>query len=227
MWQAIGLTAAILGGLALISIVRRNAPQERALKWQLANAPRTPIGRLRSGSVACVSGRVRGAGELLQAPLSGRRCLAFQITVDETAAGESRSVTRLVRASPFWIDDGTGRALVDPGARFALALVRDMAVRTSWSDERPGDPLRDFLESQGVVTTSCGAPRRLPCREGVIEEGVTVAVGGYVIEEVDPRGDAVGPRRPPTVIALRGGGPDEPLLISDAPEAVRRPLLER
>lgn len=218
MWPEVGVVSAVLAAYALIRVWRRGG-DERALKWELANAPRTPIGRL-SGGVACVVGRARGAGPPLTAPASGRRCLAFQLAVDETADGDAREIGRLVGAAPFWIEDDTGRALVDPGAHFALALTRDVAVNTAEpTEQRP--ELLQFLESKGVVTAGFLGTRPLPCREGIIQDGETVVVGGYVVREVDGRGERSGPRQVPTLISLRAGGPDQPLLISDAPAAVR------
>lgn len=86
-------------------------------------------------------------GEPLVAPLSGRTCACFD-AAHWSSSGEL--LTRTLRGTPFVIEDGTGRALVDPRGAF-VRLTHDFKQR-------------------GYEEAS----------EGVLEIGESVLVSGFV-----------------------------------------------
>ena len=64
----------------------------------------------------------------MTAPISGRPCVAFVLVVDRITDAMDRTVRRSAGGARFAIDDGTGRALVDPaGACILVAIVRAVA----------------------------------------------------------------------------------------------------
>jgi hypothetical protein len=196
--------------------------RDRRINRELGGGPCTPIGQIEGGAVR-VTGRVsRVDDDLLVGPATGRRCLAFQITVEEESRGVPRVVARLGQARPFWIEDGTGRALVDPGEHVVMALSTEVAVDPHLSEllDEPvppaSEPFRTFARAHGVPLTVLGLDRHLRFREGLIEEGETLTVHGHASREVHARGEPAGPRQPPTVIVLRAAGAAHPLVISDA-----------
>jgi hypothetical protein len=184
------------------------------LNRELAMAPRSAIRRIKGGVVA-VSGHARTASARLVAPLSGRACLAYQITIGERMAYGWDVVGRFGQAEAFWVEDQTGRVLVDPGQHFALTLVK-FVTTVADADQSPRiEAVRRLAAERGVSLTG----RELRFEEGILEEGELVAVAGHAATEAHPRGDAEGPRRLPICLVLRGGGFDEPLLVSDDPRA--------
>jgi len=213
-----------IGVMTLIILAGHYRLPSRAKRIQrkLAAQPRTRINQA-EGAVR-VSGRVRRIGELLQAPLSGRACVAYELIVesDATSAGSDGFRHRWVdrrQACPFLVVDESGEARIDPSGPFLLALVTDRTGTTGWLDPYPGKhrELGAYLKSQGFRPTNwigrwAGA---LYYAEGVLEEGEMVSVSGGSARELDPMGERTGPRSPPMRLVLRGTDA-QPLLISDA-----------
>jgi hypothetical protein len=195
----------LLAGMTAVVLWRRLFSEGRAIRHQLTTAPRSRICDVREG-VVCVRGKVTFGQEALIAPLSGSRCAAFQLS-----APGARRVEPLDVARPFWVDDGTGRALVDPGAHFAMALERRTRARA--------DDLDDDITAR-LIPVLATAPlgrswEATMYHEGLMLEGDTVTVGGHARMEPHRDGQVDGPRRLPSCVVLRGGGPHEPLLIGD------------
>lgn len=177
-----------------------------------------------------LTGSVRRVGQLLQAPLSGRPCVAYELLIYEpvrTGQGLA-SWYRLVemrQAHPFVVADESGEARVDTSGPFLLALVHDRAGATGGLSWYPGKhrELGLFLESAGFVpSTWLGFWKPFRYAEGVLEEGELASVGGACDREVDPTGDRADARSPPERLVLRGTE-TLPLLITDAREAHSEP----
>jgi hypothetical protein len=202
--------AAALIGVRYFS-ARRRIP--RALRA----APRTQIGKLLPGVVR-VTGRARKAEDSLVAPMTGRPCLGYQLSIDECqSAGDTakwQPLVRLCDGHPFWVEDETGRVLVEPGDHLAMALDEDRRGGTGFFHRVSGDPdtfarLETFLKVRGIATTGwLGTRKQLRYSEGIIEDGETVSVGATAAAWGAPAGR----------LSLRGTG-DVPMLISDLPGA--------
>jgi hypothetical protein len=168
-----------------------------------------------------LTGRVRRIGDLLQSPLSGRPCVAFEMvvsaktTITSPGAPDWLNLVDIQEACPFLVADESGEARIDTSGPFRLAVVHDRRGTTSWLDEYPGKhgELALYLEAAGVVTTGWhGRWKAFHYREGVIAEEQIVTVGASSVHEPDPtvRSD---PRSVPERLVLRGRE-DSPLLIS-------------
>jgi len=207
------------GIIALVIIVLSQAWSERArLARELREAPRVDIKALPEGTRARVVGTV-AAGETLTAPLTGRPCVAYVAIVEERVSSgkSSRWVERIreVRHLPFTIDDGTGRAIVDPG-QSKLLLEMDATSRSGvFDDATPAEAA--FLGRHGVSGTGWFLNRSMRYTEGVITPGERVAVLGRGVREPDPDGAraATGYRDElPTRLRI-GGSADHPILVTD------------
>jgi hypothetical protein len=180
------LASILLMAGVTVRVWRQVFSEQATLRRQLAGAPRSRIGDVRQGVVS-VQGRVALGEQVLVAPLSGRRCAAFRLAVPaRVLGGDSDPVSE---ARPFWLDDGTGLALVEAGTDVVLALRPRASGR--W-----------------------GSPRR-GYREGLILEGEIVSVAGHAALELSPSAAPPGPRKLPACLVLRAGGSAEPLLIAD------------
>jgi len=86
----------------------------------------------------------------------------------------------------FVIDDGTGRAIIDPtGARVAVDI--DMTTRSGTFDD--ATPVEEqFLIRHGLRASGWMFNRTLRYREGVIEVGGTHAVKGPGVPQPDSAG---------------------------------------
>jgi hypothetical protein len=210
---SLSFLAVIVGCFAAVLLVRYyRAPARRAARV-LRSVPRTRVLQLAPGPVR-VTGRACKAEHALTAPVSGRPCVAYQLTIEEAIPGQDQTVTwrpvlRLADAHPFWVDDGTGRVLVEPDAHLELALDEDRRGGSGFLDRvRDVDGvarLEAFLRMRGVVTDGWFGRRKHRYREGVVEEGETVSVGATAVA-----GESAGK------LTLRGSE-QVPIIVTDHP----------
>jgi hypothetical protein len=183
------------------------------IRRTLRSSPAKPIGEVADDERAKVVGRVHAVGELLEAPITGRRCVAYTASV----VGQERggAAVRETKAIPFVLEDGSGRALVDPtDAR--IAIEGGPTARTGVLDDlTPGAAELLYRHKQRPL-------RALLFREAIVADGESIAVLGSGTREPDP--DA-----PPSA-AYRGDAPTRlrltssrkyPLVISDDPQVTR------
>jgi hypothetical protein len=192
--------------------------REKRIRRQLNAYPGTLV--LSANGAIRVTGRLRGDGERLQAPLSGRPCVAYELVVDgwvRLGGGPDSTVRRrfvdLRDARPFLVTDESGTARIDTSGSFRLALRPDFAGRTRGAYPGKHHALSLLLESRGIVATGwLGRWKPFDYAEGVLAEDQLVSVGGPSDREVDPTGERSGPRAPPVRLVLRGTE-GQPLLI--------------
>jgi hypothetical protein len=117
----VGLIAGAIGGVWLFFTGFRTWRQVRLI----ADTPTSKVRSLALGRVE-LRGRAQGKGELC-APLTGASCVYYRYLVEqEVRSNRRRSWRTLVSGSseawPFYLEDETGRVLVDPrGAQVELA----------------------------------------------------------------------------------------------------------
>ncbi len=104
--------AGMLGGLGLLAVARRRA---RALEPIVEAVPSRTIAELETGRFKLV-GRVAPI-EVSPSAIDGAPCV-FREQAEYRTVGRSlvplmREVGHQITAHPFWLDDGTGRILVD------------------------------------------------------------------------------------------------------------------
>src|SRR5262249_17265581 len=147
---ALGVSALLITSGQLLWPTR-----EKRLRRALAALPGALV-RDANGAVR-VTGRLRGAGQLLEAPLSGRPCVAYAVAIDTpTGSGGGRggpiwrSVVDLKRACPFFLADESGEARVDPAGPFLLVRAADVTGMTKGPYPGKHEALSRFLESRDL-----------------------------------------------------------------------------
>lgn len=219
LWVGIAFAAL---GLALLALGVRDG--WRALRYRAArpvpirdlNGQRKPV---------VVTGVARRADAVLEAPLTGRECLAYgwRVTEHRTQRGLDGSIGTWGQsgggrrdAVPFLVDDGTGTLLVDPeGATLRLAedLVDDPIADPS-AREEPG--LRELGDDlMGVQTHD------RQYFESRLEDGETVTVRG----RVGTGTDSLDATRVGVTIGGRGTFVEEGTPAAAAGRALRRAVV--
>ena len=198
----------------------RNRAKRRARRTERALAARRRSWISEAHGPVRVTGRIHRDAKVLQAPLSGRRCVVYELVVDELSSGSPSLWRRLLdlrQACPFLLEDDSGTARIDTAGPGFVALVHDRVGVTS--GVYPGNHLElsMVLESWGLLpTTWLGRWRPLRYAEGVLEPGELVTVGGNGAREIDQGGDSPSLRSPPQRLVIRGSEA-EPLLITGVP----------
>jgi hypothetical protein len=190
----------------------------RRLKRQLRATPRRPLRELPESTRARIVGAAQPIEGTIEAPLTGRACLYYVVTVYQERGGDllRGKLIREERGVPFAVDDGTGRAIVDPSA---AKVALDVDARSqSGTFDAPNERESAFLQRHGATGKVWIFNTRVRYREAIIGVGETVAIVGEGVREPDPtaapeaayRGDQ------PTRIRMTSS-PRFPLLISDSP----------
>jgi hypothetical protein len=190
------------------------------LKRTLRNAPRLSIKDVSEREPAKIVGTLAYLGESLISPLTGRSCAYYEIHVEQYESGANddghwRTIIRESLGQDFMLEDGTGRAIINPvGAQLALTID---SHSKSGSFDDPTDLERNYLISHGQEGKGWVFNKRIRYREGILEADESVAVLGRGVKEPDPDGvDQAGGYRsaPPMRLRMRGSQ-KTPLLISD------------
>jgi hypothetical protein len=190
--------------------------------------PTRPVAQLKAGAVAKIEGRARCLGEPLLAPLSGRPCVLYRVTIecyDESRAirfgGGGPSAPRWVheaeeeQAPPFLVEDETGVALVRPeGWVNIIAPPRLFAADGLRAAEAHMDAFRARYGNERAAFLR-GVHDRVRYRESVVCEGEVVFIAGLVgVERGGEGAEAGGYRGPTSRFVLRA--PDDDRLVVGA-----------
>lgn len=204
----------VIGGvIGVVAAFRYVVPDEASIARRLARFPRTTLGELAEGVYARVVGRATQLQEVLEAPITGRRCLYYQVHVVEVTDKDTRRILLEERGVPFILDAGSDQAIVDPSDAL-VDLEDDARSEVDWRSSR-GYRERALLgQHPGKVSVNAD----LRFSEAIIELGDTIAVVGTAVREVDPDGAPTGPYRGEQPTRLRVSGK---LLISDRPRATQ------
>ncbi len=182
--------ALVVYGLVERARVQRSAPPDAKVK----DAP--------VGKYVRIVGRIVDGGALV-APITGRACVSF----DAVVFVHDRVRARGVRGTPFIVDDGSGRILVDPRGAF-IHVTYDHSMVGPLDRTKVADPdLVAHLLDAGYARFD----------EGVLTIGERVAVVGLVSEARGADDDPVYRRLAATELRLTGAA-DRPAMVSERPE---------
>ncbi|MEZ4340874.1 MAG: hypothetical protein R3B82_29985 [Sandaracinaceae bacterium] len=175
----------------------------------LAEHSPTPIRDVRDGEVVKIVGRVAARDEVLIAPVSRHRCVAYYVFAEARYAttrnkGWAPAIRERQIVAPIVVDD-TGRAFVE------VDDVEVVVVKDVHRDVGAGaDPHVDAL-----MRAHGRDPHKVRLREGSIDVGERVAIVGLARWRVDLV--AHGYRGRSEVLELVAP-PEHPLILSDDPE---------
>ncbi len=186
----VGLLCGVLGGALLL--------YRRARRARLRGTPRTPVREARPGAHVKVAGRVRAASPL-RAPLSGKDCVFYQLTILEKEVRRYRTTIRengyyrngysdveepqwveLARETeyaPGWVlEDESGELPIEPAnSHVESALVREY---------RPGSLFNGFEVAPEVLSrylsTRQRMEERIHLKERRIDQGARLVAMGQV-----------------------------------------------
>lgn len=189
------------------------------MKRLLRDAKKYEIAAFPKGAAAKIVGSVHLGDTKLEAPLSGRVCAYYRVTVSEehpdSARGGWQTLIEEEDSVNFEVTDETGRAFI------AIAAARFVSNNDRTLVNGAFDPLsereRVFLEQRSELAALLKSGKKLRYLEAAIEPGEKVSVFGTASHEVDPKAARVGFREAPAMRLRIGGSPRKPIVISDIP----------
>lgn len=192
--------AVVLYGIGVVFVGIATGMWSR-FRFVRAASPDETGSTLDPGDVVRLEGETTPAGDILRAPATGDRCLAYTCTTERARWMFPRRVWATVDvdrgATTFTLDDGSGPVTVDPAdARLELRFG-DLVVDDGSGERR--EPLR--YEEPTAPRPESGDRRR--SREFRLDPEESATVVGTV---VDDGPDGLGP-----AVAAAGG----PMLVSD------------
>jgi hypothetical protein len=170
----------------------RFASPERRHTKLLRRLPLKTIVNTPEGREVRVSGRTSSLeGGVLEAPITGRKCVAWRVEVRRHSGKSSHRILLESDSRDFAIDDDTGRAIVDGTV---LDLMSHGETRGTRFMGRAQTPRLDaFLKLHGIETEGVIRPS-FSYTERLIEEGQLVTVAGSCTRGVDSTGRGKGYR---------------------------------
>lgn len=148
-------------------------------KRLIQNTPTSTIRGLAMGLVE-IYGKT-SAPHILISPLVKAKCVLYKFTVEEyRKSGKSGHWVTIASgdsfASPFWVDDGTGKMMVFPkGAE--MLWPRDYYFQNGFGKQVPAE-LINFLEGRGISWSSWFGQKQLRFSEWHILDGQMAYVLG-------------------------------------------------
>ena len=177
MLVVIIVNVVIVAAIVLAFVFSKKAVMRRALK----KAPYRRIHEVQTGEKVRVVGRIVYAGQVIQAPLSGRHCVAYHVEVQELRNRGKHSTWVTVineeHRGDIVIHDGMGNALIDK-QHLKTLMVQDAKFSSgTFNDAAPH--LEEFLRLRGRASTGfLGLNKGLRYREGILEQNELVAAVG-------------------------------------------------
>ena len=169
----------------------------------------TPTSEVESAAVGAVelTGTVEPAAETVAAPLTGETCVVVDYEVEEykrhdDLTREWVTVEADVVAEPFYVNDGTGRMLVDaPGSSTNYDVSEENRTREEY-DSTAAQPngVDDFLVEHADVSPTSGHARRYT------QEVIPVGVEAFVFGDAESADDVE--------VAVEPESADEPSNVS-------------
>jgi len=160
---------------------------DQRAKRAMRGVPKRSIADVIEGERARIVGAVE-VPEPLTAPLSGRPCAAWRVTVEERRRSGKNSYWKKIvdehEAVEFFLTDGTGKARVEQ-VIVKPVLAHDARGGSGFLND-PTPELQAFLADRGHDTQGWVFNKTIRFREGVAEPGEEVAVVGTGRWERDP-----------------------------------------
>ena len=210
----------VIGLFAVVAGIAWYFGKRQALLRRLKDMKAWSISELPEDTLGKVVGTARPAVTTLMAPFSQRACVFYEVSVVQDHGKSQSTIIHEHQGVPFFLEDETGRALVDPSGA-EVVLEQDYSTSSGTLDD--ATPIEeDFLRRHGKEPKGWVFNKSLSYRESIIGVGEKVAVLGSGVREPDPDAAPSPDYRAalPTRLRLMGGR-DHKLVISDLSTTLR------
>jgi hypothetical protein len=221
---ALAISGFVFGILAIVIDPFLKLVRHMRIRRQMIKTKRVRIGDVKDGQRVKIIGRLRltSTPPPLVAPLTDRLCAYYEARIIDhrrTTYEGSWPTKELFNETrwqgSFWIEDESGRALVDSSQIPQVRLYYDTKFRSGIFKDPPPKVVEN-LQSRGVSTKGWFLNKSLRYREGALEENKRVVVVGFGYWEPDQESTTSGSYRE-CPLRLVFSDKNNPLLISNDP----------
>jgi len=210
----VGLIA-VGGVIFLVIYFSKKAIVIRALQKQ----PKTAISSLQENQLAKIIGKAKPIKEVLYAPLSGRKCVLYSVTVEHKTSGKNSHWRKIIndeKVHDFLIESYSGKAIIKM-KDYKSYFVAD-AVYKSGHFNDPTMKLENYLQLHNKKSLDfLGFNKKLRYKEAIVEVGEKIAVMGTVkYENIESYGLTDSYSKIPVLQSIA----KNKLIISDDPKAL-------
>jgi hypothetical protein len=176
----------IVSAIGLLVATMR-LPDERRIKRKLATA-RLHVGPLPDGATVTIGGKVEPIAtyELVDAPITHKRCVFWQVTVEEVGTGDdSVEIGRASGGCSFMLTGTHGSARVVPDGALAALPKSRVVLYPTWEmfQRNPRDNILAFGQSICRKDPNHPLHTRVRVTEYSLYEGAEIRVMGWCTQE--------------------------------------------
>lgn len=215
----------ILVGTAVVLIVIYGyyfSDKQRIIR-ELKKSRRKPISQVREKEYAKVIGKAKHVNEPLIAPLSGRKCVYYEVLVERSNDDSWDTVIEDSKSQDFFIENNSELAIVK--AAFVnndskrVHLVQDHEQKSGFLNDAT-IKLDSYLARHNESSTGLlGLNKTLRYKEGIIALNETIAIKG--IAKWKPLNEPIEGYSYSRILTFEGNS-EQKLLITDAPKALEK-----
>lgn len=218
----IAVIIAVVGGIAFLSYYFSN---KQVVLRTLAKTQLKSSSGMQTNTFVKVQGKALHVKESLVAPLSGRKCIFYKVKIEKKISnGKSthwKTIHKEERTQEFFIDSRGDFVIVRPLSspkNYRSYLVKDKKM-ASGAFNNPTPEFETILRRYGIDPKGLlGFNKSLRASEGIIEIGEMITVAG--ISKWKNLSKPI-PDYPYSRIAELESGPNQKLLITDDPKALK------
>lgn len=211
----------VIGGLiVIIALIHFYSKKSKILR-ELKKGPSKPINTVKDKEYARLHGQVEVIDEPLIAPLSGRPCVYYHITVEQKTDKSWRTIINDFNHQDFYLNSGSEKAKISARNKNVLLfyLETDHERRSGWSNN-PSQGMEAYLKKHGKdsKTWLFNTNKSLRYKEAVLEPSEKVVVKGVAHwRRLDAPRDGFSYSR----ILELSGNLEKKLLVTDLPKALK------
>jgi hypothetical protein len=220
------LFSLFIGAIIIIGFVSYYFSKKQILIRSLSKIPLRRVTNLRQNEISKLYGKALHVKEPLIAPYSKRKCIFYQIKIEQkVSSGKSSRWKTLIeeeRVQEFFLENNGDMVIIKPQKHpknYKCFLVKDKKQNSgTFNDASPR--FEALLKAYNIESTNWfGFNKKLKCEEGVIEIGEYIIVAG--VAKWKSLSEPL-PEYPYSKIAELESNEKQKLLISDLPEIFKK-----
>ena len=210
----------VFGVIAFLAIYFSN---KKTMLREFKKSRKKPINRIQENEYAKIIGRAKHVNQPLEAPLSGRKCVYYQVIVEVKGDKSWRRIINDEKHQDFFIESNSEMAIVKMSllqkSMKRFFLVKDYKEKSGFRNDAT-EKLERYLKLHNKKSTAfLGINKTVRYSEGVIELNEPITVKGVAQWKI--LNEPIEGYSYSKILTLTGTK-KEKLLVTDEPKALLR-----